>query len=456
MGVYVYSLSNYVKAIEFRYKENHQPIALLHARDNIAPGQALTLRGILAANNMQFAAVVVDGEPMLQVSGFKDSDDFLGVLKKHEIIQDEPQISHTKSPRPERETLGGKIKNMLRRSSLKLAGWLNLIGDLGFLASGVKDNDRVKTTGGALYTLGAANLARYGNIEDGHELKTVSENIATIIHNEAGGIAEESSLSNSLRNKRGGMVAKVDDFLYENPSDVTLLSYTAGAAAMLVSGVKKMLNGEGWAAAGYGITSLSLKITSLLIPEKIKNQGDVEADTEKAPAGNPLSRFIDWIREKPLRLFGYGSFATDTLLGLDAYQQYRRNPKGSGHIYTAITTCSYLLADIMVAISSKNKSNVTGKFSRDEQRGIEALAAEAITPLAREKQEVVITKIASYLGKHKGSTRNAEQISGSIRQQLTANEKNPWLPPLTPKKMQTHESNFHKELEYATSLQVCS
>jgi len=292
--------------------------------------------------------------------------------------------------------------SFLQRNSLRLAGILNLIGDVGLLGGGKKIRDNYKTIGGAFYTLGGLNLTLFGRVKPEEKLQQVTEGTAEFIKEKTGHLPEGSILANADTHK------KSHGFFYRNAAQNTLYAYTLGAAAMLGSGIKKYRAGEGKSALFYGISSLVFKLASLLIPEKSDKE-----DLEKKKGG-----FINWIRQKPLRIFGYGSLVTDSLLGITAYKDYKRDPHNSDYRWSAVTTITYLLADFLVANSNKDPSNARGKLKADEQRRVETLAAEAIAREPVENQENLVQEVAAFLAARPETTGKAADIGQAIKNQI--------------------------------------
>lgn len=314
------------------------------------------------------------------------------------------------------EALPAKDAGFLRRNSLRLAGILNLIGDVGFLGGGIKTRDPYKITGGGLYTLGGLNLALFGKVRPEQQRQEVSQGVADIIKTTAGGLPEGSDLAAIDACRNAGLAGKT---LYHHAAQNTLGVYTAGAAAMLASGIKKHNAGLGSAGLYYGLSSLVFKLGSFLIPEKNEKENRESGKIRKGG-------FLEWIRQKPLRLFGYGSMVTDSLLALDTYQEYKYNPQKGSYRWTAVTTITYILADLMMAISNKDHANATGKFSAEDQHRIERLAADAIAREPKEMQAGLVRQIAGYLAARPELTGGAEDLAKAISGQVGDLQKISW------------------------------
>jgi len=301
-------------------------------------------------------------------------------------------------------------QSFLRRYSLKIAGWLNLIGDVGFLANGINNGDPYKIIGGTLYTGGALNLATYGDVGKERLMRNFTEKLAELVKQQGAELPENTGLAEILKNKRTDLMGKLDRFLGSQPAQNTMGAYTLGAGALLLSGIQKHQRGEGSAGMYYGISSLVFKLGSFLIPESAKS-----AEGEKTIQKDGL---FAWLKEKPLRLFGYGSLVTDSLLAWDAYQEYKHNPEKGGYMWTALTSVTYILADLFMAVSHKDPSNAQGKFTADEQQRIEQLAAEAIASQRPEKQEALAETVTNYLASQSEMGKDREHLKRSLRDRV--------------------------------------
>lgn len=306
--------------------------------------------------------------------------------------------TETPSDAPRQEQSGAR--GFLRKNSLQLAGLLNLIGDVSLLKAGYDAKDKFMTLAGGLYTAGALALARYGRPSRERALRTVSEDTAEFVKQKTDALPEGSELARVDAKKDSSAFDRAERYLYRHPADAMLGLYTAGAVAMLGSGIttgnKKRV--------GYGIWSLLVKTASFLMPEKSATE-----DTKKTveESNNPITRAVNWVREKPLRLFGYGSLITELLLTASVYEDYKNKEKG--WIFGFITAGAYIVSDLLAAVSSKDTRKTDGKLNAEEQRKVEAMAAEAIAAQPGAKRGALVEEVAGFLAKRPeiGGSREA-------------------------------------------------
>lgn len=314
------------------------------------------------------------------------------------------QPTSVESARPEPSGAGG----FLRRNSLQMAGLLNLIGDASLLGAGYKAKDKFMTLAGGLYTGGALALARYGKPSQARALKTVTEDTADFLKQKAGMLPEGTALSKADAAKDSSAFSRAEHYLYRHPADAMLGLYTAGAASMLGSGIatgnKKRI--------GYGVWSLLVKTTSFLMPEKTDTQAPV---AEKS--NNPLTRLVAWVREKPMRLFGYGSLITEVLYASSVFEDYKNKKEGTTLGF--VTAGAYIASDLLAAVSSKDTTKTDGQLSAAEVRKVEAMAAEAIAKQDDPtRRAALVEEVSGFLAKRPEIGGSRESIRHAIVSQV--------------------------------------
>jgi hypothetical protein len=402
-------------------------VALLAAREGVGNDQLQVIRQVLETRGWQCVPVNVDGRDQLQVTGFNTEQEMTQALVAlhatpvtAEVLAD-PSDHHKKN-----------LNNWAQHNSLKAGGWLNLVGDLTLLISGLHARDPYKIVAGGLYTGGAAVLSRYANVKTERQVNEVLRQTAEQMKQQAVELPPEAGLATILDDHKRGKIHKLEDFLYRYPADVMLSAYTMGAASMLAGGI----HARDKLKIGYGVSSLSFKTASLLIPEKKKAE---EGAQPPAAADNPIQAVWNWVQEKPLRLMGFGSMVSDTLLGMSAVRdlrgelhkphELRFKEKGKGKLGLAcdiITAGTYLSGDLLIAVSNKKTENADGKFSADEQRRITGMAAEAVAAQPAERREALAVQTASFLARRPEMTGNAAEIARAIKEQAMQQGQNPW------------------------------
>lgn len=407
MSTYAYTAPSPISEVIVRRTDDRAPVALLAASD---PAKAPAIREALTKHGWQCVAVIDKGHDLLQVSGFQDDDALLGFLQSARFTQGVPTVREERAKAQEADG----FQKFFDRYSLQLAGVLNLIGDVALFRNGMVSKDNNKFAAGALYTAGGANLTLFGKGDPNAPVRDVSEQTAAFIQQEIGQLPHDSALNRVAEQRETGTVADAKRFLQKHPAQVTLVPYIGGAVAMLMSGIKHAKATGEKTRLYSGVSSVFFKTASFLIPESShKNE-----DSNENSGG-----LIGWIREKPLRLFGYGSFITDLLMSGDAYKDFSARRKGWQWI--GLTSASYLMADIMVAISHKDPN--AGALTSEEQMRVEAMAAEAIHAAPEEARPALTEKVAGFLRRQPQMRGSSEMIQRHLRMQLEHLDQSAWV-----------------------------
>jgi hypothetical protein len=422
MSLYYYREPSPIQEVAFHTSGQQPPVALIAGSDKATAEQLSSIRQTLQSKGWECLPVTIRGKDILQVSGFGSDTSLRNFLAEQKFATGTPEEIH--------ETAAyGDRKTFLQRYSLQLAGILNLIGDIGFLGSGIKKKDPYKITGGSLYTLGGANLTLFGGTRPDRDMRELTEDTAAFVKDKMGHLDADTGLAKIDANRQGD---RLHDKLYRNAAQNTLGVYTAGAGAMLVSGIKQYRRDpKEYASMWYGISSVVFKVASFLIPEKVKTD---EGNSHKRKG--IVTGAIDWVREKPLRLFGYGSVVTDSLLALGTYQEYQASQEkisrgllvkpDKNFYWSGITATTYILADFMIAVSSKDHANASGSLDPDHQRRIEALAVESILRTSEAERPKLTLEIAEFLASRPNMKGSASDINNHLQLQIEEMGKNRW------------------------------
>ncbi len=307
----------------------------------------------------------------------------------------------------------------IQRNSLLLSGVLNLVGDGAMLWTGIRGKkngnippNKYRAWGGGFYTLGGLNLTLFGQVKPEDKLKETKKDIAEFLQEKTGHTLKGTSLGDTASD------VTPKGFFQRNTAQNTLYLYTLGAIALLFDGIKTFREDRRqWGGMVYGALSTLFKTTSLLIPEKATKKG------EEKKGG-----FIEWIREKPLRVFGYGSMMTDTAYGIQTYQKYRKNPLDKDVPWDMTTTVTYLLSDFLMAQSNKDPANASGRLSAGDQRKIESLAADSIVQQPKDTRAELIRQVSEFLAKQPQVQGSADDIAKSISMQVAQlSAGKPWV-----------------------------
>lgn len=453
MSIYKYAADSPVSTIVFHYTNGVPTTALIEASKTATAEQIAAASKALGEKGMSLVPVTVDERDMLQVSGFLSEHMVINALAAQQMVKGAAEITQEASDLPPPPK--SKAKTFLENYSLRLAGTLNLIGDVmmhcgGYSKVTKKINKETgkplspaerkasivtgtyDLVGGGLYTLGGLNAAAFGNSKS--KAPPLADRTADFIAH-----ATNPQALPPKPPKESG------NFLRRHAADVTLGAYTLGASVFLAHGLSgyraltKQLHSANSAAAakikgdrkesasliGYGISSLVFKTLSLFIKEKPKS------DEDKPKSRNPIIRVKDWFVEKPLRIFGLGSIITDSFYAKHAYDTYRRvkgTPKAASkkeYMFKIITTISYFTSDFLSAISSKNL--LSKPLDADGQRGVVALAAQSIAKQPQEMRDALMSQTTQFLSSQPEMQNSSRKsIAASLADHIRHLGGNPW------------------------------
>ena len=302
-------------------------------------------------------------------------------------------------------------QSLYERNKLRIAGSLNFIGDVAMLAEGYQKNDDYIKAAGGLYTLGASNLAWFGAADSTQKVQDLREETAKFLHENI--TLKDSSLESSriLAQRDNSLTGSLMRSLQSNAANITLLLYTLGAATMLVKGVKNYSSmqakgadtTEAKATIAYGAFSLLVKAVSLGLKE--------------SPEGKPAKGIIGWLKERPLRFFGYASLLTETMLAWRTYGQYKQGAENN-YSLSALTAASYAASDVVIANASK-QGGASNKLETQEQAQLEDMVVETIAQQEVSTQEVLLKKSVKFFKGQSAVQGDEKVLEASLRDKLS-------------------------------------
>ena len=181
--------------------------------------------------------------------------------------------------------------------------------------------------------------------------------------------------------------------------------YAAGGANLMRSGLGNKDHFE--AASGALVAAGGL--IGVLVPEK----GEDEKDDGKSSNG-----IVGWVTDKPLRTSGVlYSLNNVTMVG-SALKERSAMPNNKSYYLKFLTVASYLVANSMLGLSSKDHSKQSGHNASVET--IEKLAAEVLANQPEEIRNAMIEETAEYLSGFKEVQADAEQLASDMKQVIAS------------------------------------
>jgi hypothetical protein len=389
--------------------------AHLVARADMPPATLQQWRKALCDSGARCVPLVSD---TLIVTGFTDEASLLATLRAQGMISGNPMQAETL----EATAKTGAVTQAIHNRSLQFAGLLNLTGDVSLGIDGLKNKQWFKTTAGGIYTLGALAISLFGKSDTKRNQRLLEQKTADFLRGELGTLAEGSSLADIDQKRPSDVWGRGKEFVQQYPAQVTLGAYTVGAFLMLLQGIKEFrLNRASWETLAYGISSLCIKIATFFIPENPNI-------SEEKPPETIFGKAANWIREKPLRLFGFGSFITDGFLLKGALKKYAVSQKTFSDKLGIGTGGAYIGSDLLAAVSNKDMTHNGGALDTAEQERLEALSAEAIY-LTKGDADTTLhaERAAQFLKKQTVTKQSGDHLRERIIEKIQALRNNPWV-----------------------------
>lgn len=308
----------------------------------------------------------------------------------------------------------------LKNQSLKAAGVAYLIGDAAIIATGFLDDSKTPkeqmqhSLVGVYWGLGGLTAARYGNPKEEKQLELLSSHLGDYLKKQ--GVEIPDSPSTEALTKQGGIIDHIETFLYKHPSEVLNAIYALGAVQLARSGRTAMKNKTGKddrRLAGLDIASGALigagALSGLLIKEK-------KPDPEH-PAKGVLGKAKAWIQEKPLRASGilYTANNVSMILAARTDQLNSKNTGNQGYKMRYVTAATYVFANAMLAISSKNHG---GNISANTSEKLATSAANVIAAQPPALQDALVMQISGYLAGQPEIDKKPNEIASLLQSKL--------------------------------------
>lgn len=292
--------------------------------------------------------------------------------------------------------------NSLKQESLRATGYSYLVGDAALFASGMMSGRGHEALSGAIYTAGGLVLARYGRENAERRLQTLQWQLKEYFANQNIPIPKASGLNNITLKGEGGIIDRIEDFMYAHPSQIVNTLFALGGFSMIRSGVKHSKKLD--AATGALIAAGAL--AGLLIPEK-------QPDSDHRAEG-VFGKAREWVQEKPLRASGYLYMGGNAVLVTSALKERNANPQQKSYLFKLLAAAVYMVANGLLAISSKDSATYIEGDNKKAMEKLQTTAARVIAAQPAELQEHVIQQTAGFLAAQPDIKLSANQIAESL------------------------------------------
>lgn len=268
-------------------------------------------------------------------------------------------------------------------ATLKYSGFAYLLGDAALFTHGMLNGRPDRALTGLSWGLGGLALAGYGKQPDERSLRRTARELGHYLQARGVKLPEGHAITREAL-REPGLWEKMQDFLYDHPSQALNTVYGVGSAFLLRSGLK---SGDKYEAAS-GALVMAGALAGLLISEKTSKE------TQRDGEASPLTDPIGWVQEKPLRLSSTLYTLNNVSLAKSGWDEMRANPANKSYLLKYLTVASFVLANHLLGKSNKD---------RDKDRNTEWLetledeAAAIIAAQPKETQEKLVRAVADYL-----------------------------------------------------------
>lgn len=326
-------------------------------------------------------------------------------------------------------TSASQNDDALGDKKLKLAGYSYMLGDAAMMAADVVRGNRnaIGAIGaGGIWFAGGAAAARYGNPNADKQLELIANKLERHLKKNGVTIPEGIREQNALLKKETTW-QRIEDFLYEHPSEMLNASYALGAGMLVKQGIEQMKAGSHTLLPGGGNLSAKFWIGSIVATGALIGlfaKEDPQAK-EKARNGGFVDKVLGFVREKPLRTTSALYFLNNGFLAADAWQDFKKAKPGGEfhakgmkpHYFSTLQLATYLFSNTMLAMSSRNQISSAMDTGRLAQ--MEDAAARIIAAQPGEVQQALLGDISRYLAEQKGLGQDASQIAQALAARLT-------------------------------------
>lgn len=297
--------------------------------------------------------------------------------------------------------------NFLKHESLRASGYAGLVASAALFASGMMSGRKQEAITGVVYS--AANLVfiRYGKEDAERRLHTLDGSLKEYFIKQHIPIPKDSELNSAKLKDEGSIIDRIEDFMYEYPTQIVNTMNAVGGFAFIRSGMK---HGNKWdAASGALVTAGSL--AGILIPEKYP-------DPDHPPTSG-FGKAWEWVQEKPLRTSGYLFLANNPTLLMSALQERKTNPQQKSYLFKLLATASYMVANGLLAISSKDSTSYIDEAgSAKSIKELETTAAKVIAAQPEELQSHILEQTAGFLAAKPDIKLSATQIASDLAERI--------------------------------------
>jgi len=367
--------------------------------------------------------------PTLEVRGFGSPDELFEFLAEKKWVTGKAK----QLPTP-----GDNVtfSDMLRQRTLQASGISYMIGDYGFFVYGLKGKNTLDTAAALAYAAGTWALAGFGQSNHAQlDIEKLTKQMATHLQQNKSSIPADLSLTRIAEDRPRSVLENTGNFLSTYPSEIFCAvtglagALVAAAAVQKYKAAPKHEQIEHLLDVGLGSITLASCTIGGLVKEKHRDPD------EPLPEGT-MEQIWEWIREKPLRLTGYGLMVSTMFhavstskVVLDARKlplgSLERQAKMDPILGRAQFVVCNLLAEFLMSISSKGHGEGV-ESDPSVERSMISVAAELIVNKPAEYREDLIKTMTKFLGDPKALGSKNSTVETDLRAAVQSALENPW------------------------------
>lgn len=413
--------------------------AYIHARENTSQDTLNTIICKLQEAGMQCIPYSYDGNPALEVRGFKNESRLVASLQDKKWVSGEARIQNTTDDHV-------SFADKLKKNTLQASGIFYLLGDACYATYGYKKGHWEDMLAGLFYLCGSSSLVGYGQNDLADlQIKDIAKKIESEVDRQGAALPDNCSLRSITNDYNKGLLSNTNELLRRYPSETMNTFFGLAGACIAASAFRHHIlhpsgldakairenTRAGWMDVGLGTMTMAAGAVSALVKEKARDPDDPLPTTV-------VGKVKDFIQHKPLSVAGMG-YIISTLCHAASTRENIKTARRTGDMtvmksvpYRAAFVGLNIVAEVLMAFSSKGHGEgVVSDVSVDESAL--AITADLIARQPREMQEHLIEYMAGFLGKQEVLAMKNEEIIAKLHMQVETMHNNPWAHALTSK-----------------------
>lgn len=293
----------------------------------------------------------------------------------------------------------------------QLGGYSDILGNMAMFTNGLiayrfGDTPARKSAGasrmvtGALWNVPNLVLAKYGAQSVDRQMERLEGKLSAYLKQHDVPL-DVATLKKADDEQRRGWFSKLEDFMYNHPTEINSACIALASAGILKSGFTRIRAGEKIAGAGnIAVSGLAIAaaLSGILIPEKTPEQiaakgqsGTVWGEIQKSPLS-----YANWIMlagDLTEGVNARGEFKTAKALAKsDPFRKWGFTISA----LSAVTMVCYLVGDSLSGFGSKKNAGAP-KDRNTAQRQLLEETARIVSAVPPEKREAILHDTAVYL-----------------------------------------------------------